>query len=96
MAARDHQAPRLLSGYYYNHHKGEDCNLGDQFRGRAAFEKTVDPNYETLPLAEFEPVVRRVFARTPSTAEGPPRESKCTQARTKRTRDLELSLLEEW
>ncbi|MGY3371988.1 putative HD phosphohydrolase [Bradyrhizobium sp. GM2.4] len=71
----------IFQGYYYYHHYGMDRNARDQFRGHPAFEKTIefcakwdqvsfDPNYHTLPLAEFEPIVRRIFARIPWSAEG--------------------------
>lgn len=73
----------IFQGYYYFHHLGKDRNAREQFRGHSAFEKTVefcekwdqtsfDPNYDTLPIAAFEPIVRRIFARTPWSAEGPP------------------------
>jgi predicted HD phosphohydrolase len=28
-------------------------------------QNSFDPNYDTLPLAAFEPMVRRLFAREP-------------------------------
>jgi predicted HD phosphohydrolase len=73
----------IFQGYYCWHHTGRDRNTRDQFRGHPAFQATVDfchkwdqtsfdPNYDTLPLEAFEPAVRRVFARTPWSAEGPP------------------------
>jgi len=48
----------------------------EQYRGHPAFDKTVDfcerwdqesfdPSYDTLPLAVFEPMLRRIFAREP-------------------------------
>jgi len=66
----------VFQGYYYFHHYGLDRNERDKFRGHPAFERTVefcakwdqtafDPNYDTLPLAAFEPAVRRIFAREP-------------------------------
>ncbi|MDF0498864.1 HD domain-containing protein [Bradyrhizobium yuanmingense] len=72
----------IFQGYYYFHHTGKDRNAREQFRGHPAFEKTAefcakwdqtafDPNYDTLPLATFEPIVRRIFARAPWSAEGP-------------------------
>jgi hypothetical protein len=48
--------------------------MRDQFRGHAAFEKTAmfcarhdqngfDPNYDTMPLEAFVPMVQRVMAQ---------------------------------
>ncbi len=73
----------IFQGYYYFHHYGKDRNAREQFRGHPAFEKTIefcskwdqmafDPSYDTMPLSAFEPIVRRVFARAPWGAEGPP------------------------
>ncbi len=73
----------IFQGYYYFHHYGKDRNAREQFRGHPAFEKTIefcskwdqmafDPSYDTMPLSAFEPIVRRVFARAPWSAEGPP------------------------
>jgi predicted HD phosphohydrolase len=73
----------IFQGYYYFHHYGKDRNAREQFRGHPAFEKTIefcskwdqmafDPRYDTMPLAAFEPVVHRVFARPAWSAEGPP------------------------
>jgi predicted HD phosphohydrolase len=66
----------VFQGYYYFHHYGMDRNEREKFRGHPAFERTVefcakwdqaafDPDYDTLPLAAFEPAVRRVLAREP-------------------------------
>ncbi|MEA2625332.1 MAG: hypothetical protein QOD06_1377 [Candidatus Binatota bacterium] len=63
----------IFQGYYFFHHIGLDRDLREQFRGHACFERTAlfcerydgpafDPAGETLPLAAFEPMVRRVFA----------------------------------
>src|SRR5262245_34618792 len=62
----------LFQGYHYFHHLGMDRNARDQFRGHPFFDYTAefcaqydqcsfDPAYETLPLSEFEPMVRRVI-----------------------------------
>ena len=48
----------------------------EKYRGHPAFEKTVDfcekwdqaafdPDYDTMPLTAFEPMVQRIFARDP-------------------------------
>ncbi len=66
----------IFQSYYYAHHLGGDRNARDQFRGHPFFYATVrfcdnwdqpsfDPNYNTLPLPTFEPMVRRVFSREP-------------------------------
>jgi predicted HD phosphohydrolase len=63
----------IFQGYYFFHHIGMDRNLREQFRGHPCFERTATfcerydgpafaPNGETLPLAFFEPMVRRVLA----------------------------------
>jgi predicted HD phosphohydrolase len=64
----------IFQGYYFFHHIGGDRNLREQFRGHPCFERTAefcarydgpafDPRGETLPLAFFEPMLRRVFAQ---------------------------------
>ncbi len=75
----------IFQGYYFFHHIGLDRNLRDQFRGHEHFSRTeefcalydnpaFDPKAETLPISEFEPMVRRVFGQVknslykPSTA----------------------------
>ena len=67
----------LFQGYYYFHLTGAgDRNARDRFKDHPAYQATVDfcerwdqtsfdPDYDTLPLAFFEPMVRRVFARPP-------------------------------
>ena len=63
----------LFQGYYYFHHRGEDRNARDRYRGHPHYQACVDfcerwdqqsfdPDYPTLPLTRFEPMVRRVFA----------------------------------
>jgi len=66
----------LFQGYYYFHHFGLDRNAREKFRGHPAFEMCVefcakydqmafDPDYDTMPLSAFEPMVRRILAREP-------------------------------
>lgn len=66
----------LFQGYYYFHHFDLDRNARDKFRGHPDYERCADfcgkydqaafdPNYDTMPLEAFEPMVRRVFAREP-------------------------------
>jgi predicted HD phosphohydrolase len=63
----------IFQGYYYFHHIGMDRNARDRFRDHPYFDYTFefcdkydqssfDPDYETLPLATFEPMLRRVLA----------------------------------
>ena len=64
----------IFQGYYFFHYLGLDRNLRDQFKGHAHYARTeefcalydnpaFDPQGETLPMSEFEPMVRRVFAK---------------------------------
>lgn len=68
----------IFQGYYFFHHLGMDRNLRDQFAGQALYDRTLefcekydapafDPEYETLPLEFFEPMLRRVMARPKNT-----------------------------
>jgi predicted HD phosphohydrolase len=63
----------IFQGYYFFHHLGLDRNMRDQFREHpywkdcAEFcekydQNSFDPDYETLPLEHFEPLVQKVFA----------------------------------
>jgi predicted HD phosphohydrolase len=64
----------IFQGYYFFHYLGLDRNLREQYRGHPAFEKTAlfcarhdqnafDPDYDTMPLEAFVPMVGRVMAR---------------------------------
>jgi len=64
----------IFQGYYFFHHIGLDREMRERFRGHPHFERTAefcalydnpafDPQAETLPLSEFEPIVRRVCAQ---------------------------------
>ena len=66
----------LFQSYYYNHHYGKDRNLRDKYKGHQFYEDTInfchkwdqasfDPNYKTIPLEEFIPMVGRIFNREP-------------------------------
>jgi predicted HD phosphohydrolase len=66
----------LFQGYYYFHHFGIDRNAREQHRGHPAFELCLDfcakydqaafdPDYDTMPLEAFAPMVQRIFAREP-------------------------------
>lgn len=63
----------IFQGYYFFHHIGLDRDMREQFRGHKYFEDCAefcekydqaafDKNYESAPLAFFEPMVRRVMA----------------------------------
>lgn len=66
----------LFQGYYYMHHLGLDRNERDRYRGHPHFQACVDfcdrwdqrsfdPQFETMPLAAFEPLVHRLFDISP-------------------------------
>jgi len=59
---------------YYAHHYGWDQNARDRFKDHPCFDScaafcerwdqsSFDPDYQSLPLEHFEPMVREVFAR---------------------------------
>ena len=63
----------IFQGYYFFHYLGIDRNLRDGLRGHPHYEDTArfcelydqtafDADYDSAPLAFFEPMVRRVFA----------------------------------
>ena len=66
----------LFQAYYYNHYYDKDRNLRDHYKGHQFYEDTIDfchkwdqasfdPNYETIPLDDFIPLVGKIFSRTP-------------------------------
>jgi len=66
----------LFQTYYYAHHLGGDRHMRDRLREHRWYEScahfceaydqaSFDPNFPTPPLAEFEPLIRRVFSRKP-------------------------------
>ena len=63
----------LFQTYYYAHFAGGDPNARDRYKASPYYQATVDfcehydqncfdPNYDSLPLEFFEPMVRRIFA----------------------------------
>jgi len=61
---------------YFLHHLGGDPNARDKYRGHAYFDdcaefcerwdqSSFDPDYDTLDIEFFRPMVRRVFDRKP-------------------------------
>ena len=71
----------LFQSYYYAHHFGDDRNARDRYIDHEWYQDAVDfcerwdqssfdPEYESLPLEFFEPMVRRIFAQEPFRAGG--------------------------
>ena len=67
----------LFQTYYYNHLFDRDRNERDRYKGHPHYQacadfcakydqNAFDPGFEAMPLAAFEPMVRRIFARTPN------------------------------
>ena len=65
-----------FQAYYYAHHLGGNRNKRDQYKGHEYYEDTVnfcenwdqksfDPNYKSMSLKDFEPMVLKIFSRTP-------------------------------
>ena len=63
----------IFQGYYFFHHLGLDRDMREQFRGHPHFADTArccevydqaafDPNYESMPLEAFVPMLQRVMA----------------------------------
>ena len=66
----------LFQSYYTAHHLGGDRNVRDQFKDHKYYQDTInfcekydqcsfDPNYKSMCLDEFLPMVRRIFSKTP-------------------------------
>ena len=64
----------IFQGHYFFHHIGLDRNLRDNFKAHPSYERTAefcelydnpafDPKAETLPIEEFEPMLRRLMAQ---------------------------------
>jgi len=62
--------------YYYAHHLGGNRNQRDKYKGHKYYKETVnfcenwdqksfDPNFKSLPLKEFKPMVKKIFSRKP-------------------------------
>lgn len=65
----------LFQTYFFAAHLGLDPNARDKFKGDPAYERTVefcakydevsfDPRYSNEPLSTFEPMVRRLLAKS--------------------------------
>jgi predicted HD phosphohydrolase len=66
----------IFQMFHYAHHVGGDPDAREKYRGSPHFDAAAafcerwdqasfDPDYETLPLEFFAPMVREVFARPP-------------------------------
>ena len=64
----------IFQGYFFWHHYGQDRDARERYRGHPMFQRTADfcerwdqmsfdPDYDTMPLEAFEPMVRRLFER---------------------------------
>ena len=62
--------------YYYAHHLGKNQNQRDKYKDHKYYKDTVnfcekwdqtsfDPNYKSMNLNEFAPMVKRIFSRKP-------------------------------
>jgi hypothetical protein len=70
-----------FQGRHYYGFMGKDPDAREQYRGHPAFalaeqfadewdQTAFDPDYDTLPLEHFEPMVREVFGRWPRRGDG--------------------------
>ena len=66
----------LFQTYYSAHHLGGDRNARDKFKDHEHYQATInfcenydqssfDPNYKSMSLDEFSPMVKRIFSKTP-------------------------------
>jgi len=66
----------VFQGYYYWHHLDKDRNARDRYADNPYYDaclsfcerwdqESFDPDYDTLSIGTFEPMVRRLFARKP-------------------------------
>lgn len=64
----------VFQGYYFWHHLGANRNAREKYRDHQYFDAAAefcarydqcsfDPDYDTLPLKTFEPMLRRLFER---------------------------------
>jgi predicted HD phosphohydrolase len=66
----------LFQTYYSAHHLGGDRNARDKFKDHDHYQATInfcenydqssfDPNYKSMCLDDFSPMVKRIFSKTP-------------------------------
>lgn len=64
----------IFQGYHFFHYIGMDRNMRDMFKGHPHYDRAAefvelydnrafDPDMETFPLSEFEPLVRNLFSQ---------------------------------
>ena len=62
--------------YYYAHHLGKNKNQRDKYKDHKYYQDTVDfcenwdqasfdPNYKSMSLEDFTPMVKKIFSRKP-------------------------------
>ena len=62
--------------YYYAHHLGGNRNKREEYKSHKYYQDTInfceqydqnsfDPNYKSLPLEFFRPMVKKIFSRKP-------------------------------
>ena len=65
-----------FQAYYYAHHLGGNRNKRDKYKGHKYYKACVefcekydqssfDPNYKSMTLEEFSPMVKRIFSKKP-------------------------------
>jgi len=65
-----------FQAFYYAHHLGGDRNIREKYKDHKYYQATIDfcekydqgcfdPNYKSLPLEHFEPMVKKIFSRKP-------------------------------
>ncbi|MDB9831752.1 HD domain-containing protein [Candidatus Pelagibacter sp.] len=65
--------------YYYAHHLGGNRNQRDKYKEHKHYKDTIkfcekwdqtsfDPNFKSLALKDFEPLIRNIFSRKPYTS----------------------------
>jgi len=66
----------LFQTYYYAHHMGKDRHARDHFKDHPYYQATIDfcekydqncfdPDFDTLPIQFFEPMVHKIFTQEP-------------------------------
>ena len=66
--------------YYYAHHLGANRNLRDKYKNYKYYndvlnfcenwdQASFDPNFKSLTLKDFEPLVKKIFSRKPYTSQ---------------------------
>ena len=66
----------MFQMYYYAHHLGMNKNEREKYKGHKYYEDTInfcenwdqksfDPNFKSLKIEDFEPLIKRIFAKTP-------------------------------